>query len=291
MALTSFRHTTVFHLPQFGIGSSQKVLFHEYIPQGCKPFNPDEGSLSLDDFRQDRAYIQASLHCDELPGMLVTHHLLKLLDEAASKNGILKPITVLPYANPIGLQQIVMGSHLGRFSMSTGVNFNRDWIDVTSSVATTVADQLCADEDVNVAIIRRSLFEETSKLNFNTVEKVLKRELFKRAAISSIVLDLHCDTDAIMHTYTHDRLWPQMQDLAVHLQSECTLLAPESGGNPFDEACSCPWATLIDKFEGRFPIKMACQSVTVELRGESDVSLIVICLFPVAHMKYAVGLR
>lgn len=272
MSLASFRHTTAFHLPQFGIGSSQKVLFHEYVPQGSRPFNPDDESLSLDDFRKERAYIQASLHCDELPGMLVTHHLLKLLDECASKNGILKPITVLPFANPIGLQQIVMGSHLGRFSMSTGVNFNRDWIDVTSAVAESVADRLTEDEDTNVAIIRSSILEETTKLKFNTVEKVLKRELFKRAAISSIVLDLHCDTDAIMHTYTHDRSWPEMQDLAVHLQSECNLLAPESGGNPFDEACSCPWATLMDKFEDRYPIKMACQSVTIELRGESDVS-------------------
>jgi predicted deacylase len=270
--MTSFRHTSVVHLPPFGIGTRQQVIFHEYIPAGGKPFDPDSSELKLEDFAIDRAYIQASLHCDELPGMLVTHHFLKLLDAAASQNGILKAITVLPYANPIGLQQIIMGSHLGRFSLSTGVNFNRDWIDVTSSVLASVESQLSeSSSSQNTAVIRRALFEETKKLTFNTVEKVLKKTLFQRAAIASISIDLHCDTDAVMHMYTHDRLWPKMQDLAVCLQAQCTLLSPESGGVPFDEACSCPWSSLMDHFQDRFPIEMGCQSATVELRGESDV--------------------
>jgi hypothetical protein len=51
---------------------------------------------------------------------------------------------------------------------------------------------------------------------------------------------------------------------------ECQLLAPAAGGNPFDEACSCPWAELADRFPG-CPIPMACEAVTVELRGDTDV--------------------
>lgn len=74
-----------------------------------------------------------------------------------------------------------------------------------------------------------------------------------------------------MHMYTHDRLWPHMKDLAAHLDSKCHLLAPQSGGNPFDEACSCPWATFMDSFP-EDEIGMACQAVTVELRGQLDVS-------------------
>lgn len=264
------RVTTHFDLPQFGIGTRQRVLFHEYLPEGVKPFNPD-GELTLDDFKVERAYVQASLHCDELPGMLVSHHLLKLLDQAAARNGILKPITIVPYANPIGLQQIVMGSHLGRFSLSTGVNFNRDWIDVTAKAGDRAQSMLSKDDRLhNTAVIRQALFEETRAQTPNLVEKVLKQVLFQRAAISQIVLDLHCDSDAIMHMYTHDRLWPQMQDLSRHIRSKCNLIAPESGGNPFDEACSCPWATLMDRFV-EYPVEMACQSVTIELRGEAEV--------------------
>ena len=73
-----------------------------------------------------------------------------------------------------------------------------------------------------------------------------------------------------MHMYTHDRLWPKYADLAVHLGSRCHLISPVSGGNPFDEACSCPWAALADKYPD-YPIPMACESCTVELRGESEV--------------------
>lgn len=74
-----------------------------------------------------------------------------------------------------------------------------------------------------------------------------------------------------MHTYTHDRLWPALADLSAAIGSKCNLLAPESGGNPFDEAFSCPWAALQDKLP-TYPIEMGCQSATIELRGEYDVS-------------------
>ena len=53
-----------------------------------------------------------------------------------------------------------------------------------------------------------------------------------------------------MHMYTHDRLWPQMNDLAAEINSECQLIAGDSGGNPFDEACSCLWASLADRYLG-----------------------------------------
>lgn len=77
--------------------------------------------------------------------------------------------------------------------------------------------------------------------------------------------------DAVMHMYTHDHLWPTMADLAQLLGSRCNIIASKSGGNPFDESVSCPWATLAERFQ-QHPIPMACQAVTVELRGEADVS-------------------
>ncbi len=78
--------------------------------------------------------------------------------------------------------------------------------------------------------------------------------------------------DAVMHMYTHDKLWPEMSDLAAALGSKCQIIDADSGGNCFDEACSSPWDKLSAQFPG-FPIPMACQSTTVELRGEYDVSL------------------
>lgn len=86
--------------------------------------------------------------------------------------------------------------------------------------------------------------------------------------------------------YTHDKLWPEMSDLAASLGSKCNIIDADSGGNCFDEAASTPWARLAEKFPS-FPIPMACQSTTVELRGEADVSIQMICvlvevLFPCA---------
>ena len=237
------------------IGSSAHLLMHSYGPaEGTGP----------------RAYIQATLHADEIPGLLVNHHLIKLLDDAEKSGSILNPISVIPFANPIGLSQQLLGSHIGRFSLDTGVNFNRDWPDVASSVASKIEGKLTDDQISNVKLIREAICVAVDEDRNLKVEAVLKKKLYKIAATSDVVLDLHCDTDAVMHMYTHDRLWPQMSDLARELKSECHLLASNSGGNPFDEACSCIWASLADKFPG-FPIPMACQSVTVELRGEVDV--------------------
>ena len=80
-----------------------------------------------------------------------------------------------------------------------------------------------------------------------------------------------------MHMYTHDRLWPHMSDLSALLGAECSIIDADSGGNCFDEACSSPWACIADLHPG-LPVPMACQSTTVELRGEYDVCTLYICV-------------
>src|SRR5690606_29134630 len=49
------------------------------------------------------AYLQAGLHADELPGMMVLHKLGKLLDAIDANDGITGHIVIVPVANPIGL--------------------------------------------------------------------------------------------------------------------------------------------------------------------------------------------
>lgn len=75
---------------------------------------------------------------------------------------------------------------------------------------------------------------------------------------------------SVLHMYTHDRLWPGLRDLAAELGAHCTLLASDSGGQPADEMCSGLWAKVADAFPS-FGIPMACEAVTVELRGALDV--------------------
>ena len=118
-------------------------------------------------------------------------------------------------------------------------------------------------------ITREAMKEEIRCAVLSKEEEEMKRSLLLNAIDADIMIDLHCDSDAVVHMYTHDRLWPKMQDLAAEIGSYCHLLAPKAGGDPFDEACSCPWAQIADHFRD-LPIPMACESATVELRGESD---------------------
>ncbi|CAM9685765.1 unnamed protein product [Ectocarpus fasciculatus] len=220
---------------------------------------------------QDRAYIQASLHADEIPGMLVANHLCRLLDRADACGLVLnKEIVVIPFANPIGLSQNILGSHMGRFSLSSGTNFNRDWPDVGNAVIEKIRGKLTQDADRNVATIRAAILEELESVRPLKEDAAMKHALFRLAATADIALDLHCDSDAVMHMYTHDNLWPEFSDLASELASRCQLLAADSGGNCFDEACSCLWAAISNEYPDHL-VPMACQSCTVELRGDREV--------------------
>lgn len=254
------RRSERIELPITAPGVRQHILVHKFGP--AETTGP-------------KAYIQASLHADEIPGLLVNHHLLQLLEEADSKGLINNEIIIVPYANPIGLSQWMLGSPIGRFNLDSGINFNRDWPNVTGSVAAKVESKLSKDDSAfNTVLIRQAILEAVDEDRSIKVESVMKKSLFKIASVCDIAIDLHCDTDAVMHMYTHDRLWPAMVDLACELKSECQLTAPSSGGTPFDEACSCLWADLADKFPD-CPIPMACQSTTIELRGEVDVGILV----------------
>jgi len=259
--MSTTRETVKIPLPSATIGTQNHLLFHKFGPKD-----------SL-----EKVYIQTSIHADELPGLLVVHHLLKLLDIADKKGLIAKRIVICPFANPVGLSQIFLGSHMGRFNLGSGVNFNRGYTEVSEAVAKRVKDKLSeTDANENVRIIRDAIKAE---LEGNTMsesgtrphEDVMKRILQREACDADIVLDLHCDTDAVMHMYTHDKLWPALADLAAFLGSQCQIIDSDSGGKCFDEAASNPWAYLQEKFPN-CSIPMACQSATVELRGELDVS-------------------
>ncbi len=217
-----------------------------------------------------RAYIQSSLHADEYPGLLVANHLAKLLDEANSKNEIEDEIVIVPFANPIGLSQNVLESHLGRFCLESGTNFNRSWSDTYDAVSAKISGYLTPNADENIKLIRNAILEELKLLNPLQEDAYLKNQLLQLACVADVSLDLHCDCVAVMHMYTHNRLWPELSDLARYLQSHCQILDSNSGGNCFDEACMNIWSKLADKFP-EFPIPMACHACTVELRGEHDV--------------------
>ncbi|MFU1924814.1 succinylglutamate desuccinylase, partial [Klebsiella pneumoniae] len=72
----------------------------------------------------------------------------------------------------------------------------------------------------------------------------MQRLLYRHACDADLVLDLHCDFEAAIHLYTLPQQWPAFASLAARLGAAVGLLAEESGGGSFDEACSVPWLRL-----------------------------------------------
>jgi predicted deacylase len=217
-------------------------------------------------------YLQTGLHADELPGMLVLDHLIRKLDEADAKGMLEGQIVIVPAANPIGLSQRVERYHIGRFDLDGGGNFNRLYPDLAGPVGDLVDGKLTDSAEGNVARIRAAMTRYLSTLDeVRTETEALRLVLMRLACEADIALDLHCDSEAIMHLYFLEKHWPDAEDLHRLLGSDCTLLANQSGGEPFDEALSTPWLALQERFPDH-PIPAACLASTLELRGQADVS-------------------
>jgi predicted deacylase len=217
-----------------------------------------------------KAYIQAALHADELPGMLVAHHLRQALQQLEQQQKIIGEVVLVPVANPIGLNQALIGAPFGRFDLATGINFNRRYRNLTSLVIKAIDGQLGLDPLQNVRLIRQQVQALLAQWPALASADVLKKTLQSLSCDADIVLDLHCDNQAVMHLYTGTPLAEAVEPLARLLGAEAVLLARASGDDPFDETLSRLWWELAEHFPA-YPIPLACTAVTVELRGEQDV--------------------
>jgi len=249
------RTTETIDLPVTSPGTRRQLRVIRYGNPGSRP----------------KAYIQTSLHADEIPGMLVTHYLDRLLRHADSHGQITGEIVLLPVANPIGLSQFLQGNLSGRFELGTGINFNRNYPDVADIVAARVKGRLGQDAAANVSLIRQQILAAIEEIQAPDETSFMRKTLMLLAVDADICLDLHCDWEAVMHVYLGTPLWPDGSDLAAQLGSQATMLAEVSGGNPFDEAVGGIWWALAHRFPD-FPVPAACLSSTVELRGQNDIT-------------------
>ncbi|WMW79209.1 M14 family metallopeptidase [Undibacterium cyanobacteriorum] len=219
-----------------------------------------------------KTYIQASLHADEIPGMLVSHYLRKRFSELEEAGAIEGSIVLVPVSNPIGLNQDIQGTAFGRFDLATGINFNRGYQHLTPELIRRIGDQLNGDPAFNQQLIRRTAAEILAEVPAYDETAQLKKTLQSLAIDADIVLDLHCDNQAVMHLYTGAPLAERGIPLAGFLQAHALLISKLPGDDPFDDSCSRHWWELQDHYGQSKSIPLACQSLTVELRGETDVT-------------------
>jgi uncharacterized protein len=242
-------------LPGASMGNTRTLTIHRY------------GDRS----HPAKAYLQAGLHADEAPGFLVMHHLLERLDQADARGAIAGEILLVPMANPIGVGQWRDDWLQGRFDFWNGINFNRRFPDMADKVAEHVKNALGDSPEGNIRLIREATGKVLGSLTAEDEAGQLKLKLLALAYDADIVLDLHCDYQAVLHVYMGESLWPRDRDLPAQLGARATLLADDSGVTPFDEACSRIWFRLAARFP-EHPIPPACLAATVELRGLADLS-------------------
>jgi hypothetical protein len=221
-----------------------------------------------------KVYIQASLHAEELPGMLTAYHLRPLLEAADAQGQIQGEVVLVPMANPVGAAQRLQHKPMGRFEFNTGENFNRHYPDFFTRISAEVLPTLGSDAQANVALVRQAMRRYLEQWQTDTELASLRRQLLLLSYDADYVLDLHCDCEAVLHFYCEESCWPQLAPLAHYLQSRAILLAKNSGSSPFDESLSGVWWRLAEALAASgstAPLPQACLSTTIELRGEAQV--------------------
>lgn len=219
-----------------------------------------------------KVYIQSALHADEVPGLLVAQFLRQELERLEISGKIIGEVILVPVANPMGLSQALLGVPMGRFDLTTGINFNREYKNVAPTLQKSLEGLLGGDAEHNVDIIRKHAREAVTKLDAPTKADLLKKTLLTLAIDADIVLDIHCDNEAVVHLYTSTPFADTIKPLSALLGAHAVLVSPDTGESPFDESCSRLWLDLATHFGSKVPIPDACFSATVELRGERDVN-------------------
>lgn len=213
------------------------------------------------------AYIQAGLHADEHPGLLAISHLLRHLAELERNGQLRGRIVVRPFANPVGMAQRLFGMPVGRFNLDNGENFNRRFPSITDDVRDAIGNGMFARNDTRAF---KNLFAALlEQRGAHDPVAATKLHLLREALKHDVVLDLHCDTRAILHLYSNRAQQARATTLAAALGIETVFLEDVAGGGPIDEAYTQPWralrdADLVDDAHLGF-----CASI--ELRGQADV--------------------
>jgi predicted deacylase len=243
--------TEIVTLPSLAPGSQHQILKHR--------FTGGSGERS--------AYVQAGLHADEHPGLLVVQHLLQRLQTLEQEQRILGDIVICPFANPVGLGQNVFGYVTGRFNLANGENFNRNFPDATQTLSQIVSPSI--GQRTDTAELKHLLAQSLISLESQECVASNKRALLQEAFKHDLVLDLHCDTAAVMHLYCINDQHKRALELAACMNIGAVFLEDEAGGQPFDEAYNKPWKILVE--QGLATPEQRGFAASIELRGQADV--------------------
>ena len=249
---SAFREEQI-SLPAPGPGTHREITVLRYGEEDARP----------------KMYLQTALHADEIPGMLVLHHLRRLLDEALKEGRVRGNITVVPVANPIGMSQRIQGNVSGRLDLNNGKNYNRNYPDLVPRLIELLTGNLTADSEQNKILIRQALVTAVDELPDLNEGDAYRKILLALCADSDYCFDLHCDNEAVLYMYSSGTHPEAADQLSAWLG--CALhMTDASSKQCFDGVISLAWLRLSEHFKD-YPVPMGCMGSTIELRGKSDV--------------------
>lgn len=240
-------------LPLHGAGTITQLHYHS--------FGPQEGR---------KVYIQAGLHADEHPGLLVAQRLIARLQSLDAQGLIREPIIVVPFANPIGLNQKVFGHVTGRCDWHTGRNFNRGMGIPPSDYLPALNDKLTDNAEFNSRVLRELLSDTVANRKDLYEINVLHKALLSLSIDAHCMLDLHCDDVALPHLFYGMHQVEQGQRLAQALRYPVCLEEDVTGDVAFDATHTQPWVLAQNAYP-EFSFAEPAFAATVELRGSRDV--------------------
>lgn len=242
------------NLPRHAVGTQHGLKVWRFGDPGASP----------------KVYIQASLHADELPASLAAAKLLPKLMAADEAGRISGEIILVPVANPIGLNNVGLRNHNGRYHLPTGENYNRGFHDVSDQVLEAIDGHMAKSPEADTALVKKEVAKALVAATPANEAQALRLELMRLACDADIVLDLHTDSEAQMHLYLDEDHWPQAADLAGLLDARVVMFARASGGGPFEETIAWPYVRAREVY-GADAVDLPL-TVVVELRGEYDAS-------------------
>ena len=208
-----------------------------------------------------KIYLQAALHADETPAMLAAFVLKQRLAQLDAEGRLAAEIVLVPVSNPIGLNHHLLGQFIGRFDLASGRNFNRGFLPL-AEIAASARDLLGDDGAHNRAIVRECVGAALAEIAPRTEFDALQLALLKLSHDADVVIDLHCSLEAVMHVYTSDSAWPDVEPLARYLGAQVSLLAEDSGGHAFDDAHHLLWSRLRAHLPNGTPMAMPMTMLT-----------------------------
>ncbi|MCL1140074.1 succinylglutamate desuccinylase/aspartoacylase family protein [Shewanella pneumatophori] len=222
------------------------------------------------DSHAPKVFIQANVHGAEVQGNAVIFQLMKQLEQMDVRG----EVTLLPLANPLGINQKSGEFTLGRFDPITGVNWNREYLDHKTDIASWYQQHRHLDDKALIAAYRLQLIEScNAHLNSEwgvTTGKRLAVTLQSLAHQADIVIDLHTGPKSCKHMYC-----PEYDVAAASLFSiPYTLVIPNDFGGAMDEAAFCPWwqLTEIANSQGR-RLKVPVAAFTLELGSQERIDM------------------